>query len=98
MLTKKLDNRKLSKKSLIILIVTHETPFSESFSRRTKWDLKQINFFNYSLGLTLSNKYLEVIVKFFELEILIEKIDVLFDLLILKNKLSIYQEKSINFN
>ena len=53
--------------------------------------------FNYILDLTLSNKYLEVIVKFFEPKILNEKIDVLFDLLILKNKTNIFKEKSIIF-
>ena len=60
--------------------------------------MKQIIFFNYSLDLSLSKKYYEVIVKFFGPEILNDKVDVLFDLLILKNKTSIYQEKPINFN
>ena len=55
-------------------------------------------FFNYSLDLTLSNKYLEVIVKFIKPEILNEKIDFLFDLLILKNKENIFKDKSINFS
>ena len=83
MFTKKLDYRKHSNNSLIILIQTHVTPFSESFKRRTRCDLKQMNFFNYSLDLTSSNKNLEVIVKFFEPELLNEKVYVLFGLLIL---------------
>ena len=53
-------------------------------------------FFKYSLDLTLSNKNLEVIVKFFEPEILNEKVDVLFDLLILKNKTSIKVPREID--
>ena len=38
----------------------------------------------YSLNIALSNKYLEVIIKFLEPKILKKKVDVLFDIFILK--------------
>ena len=40
----------------------------------------------YSLDLVLSNEYLEVIMSYLELEIFNEKVAVLFDFFILKNK------------
>ena len=56
--------------------------------------MTQIKILTYSRDLALSNEYLEVIATIFEPKILNEKVDVLFDFLTLKNKKSIYLEKS----
>ena len=51
--------------------------------------MTQIKILTYSLDLAISNEYLEVIAKIFEPKIFNEKVDVLFYLFTLKNKISI---------
>ena len=64
--SKRLKNRLFSLRGMIFgffkvdnaRYILIETPIIGSIFRRTKWDMKQIKIFSYSLDLVL-NKYLE---------------------------------------
>ena len=56
--------------------------------------MTQIKILTYSLDLAVSNEYLEVITTIFVPKIFNEKDDVLFEFFTLKNKASLYLEKS----